>query len=173
MPVKIIPYVGHEHFRGAIREIFFLSTSRQHFVDDADRDGFFDRWTSYYLDLEPALTFLALDEDGEVLGYISGCADSAAAQPILAKKIPSFAVFQDQFKRFPVHLHINCHPLARGKGVGTQLVRHLEVASRARGVHLVTSPNAANVGFYRRLGYTFEVVREWKGQPLLFMGHTI
>ena len=159
----------------AIREIFFLSTSRTEWPDTETKDTFFDTWTSYYFTHASDLIFTAND-GGRMLAYLTGCCDSAGAQTEIEKKIKSFAVFADLFQKFPAHLHINAHPDARGQGVGSKLISHFcEVLKKrgVKGVHLVTSPDSRNRGFYRKNGFDFEVEREFKGHKLLFMGRSL
>jgi len=102
-----------------------------------------------------------------------GCENSAAASEYYRTVNPSYALFEDQFARFPAHLHINCAPEARGLGVGTFLMAHFLQKLRANkitGVHIVTSPDAENRHFYTKNGFNFELIRAWKERPLLFMG---
>lgn len=168
VPFEIVCYRGNEKFLPALKEIFYLSSSRQTFADAAERDAFFQRWAGYYVSREPQNCFLALDSKKELLGYITGCADSKAAAPHIPLR--SYSVFADLFDKYPAHLHINCHPRARSQGVGSALIRHLIGNFGGAGIHLITSPGAANIPFYRRNGFTFEVEREWEGKKLLFMG---
>jgi GNAT superfamily N-acetyltransferase len=174
--MKIRPYNPKDPAdQDAIREIFFLSASRTHWPDDEAKETFFDTWTSFYFTHAEDLIFLAVD-DGRALAYLTGCRDSAGAQAEIEKKIKSFAVFADLFARFPAHLHINAHPDARGRGIGSRLIEHFcSVLKKQKigGVHLVTSPDSRNRGFYRKNGFDFEVEREFKGHKLLFMGRAL
>lgn len=157
--------------RDAFREIFFLSSSRKNFASPEEKEAFFKKWTDYYLCFAAHLIMVAKDNDGRLLGYLTGCADSRSALSYFAKVNPSYSLFADQFQAFPAHFHINCHPDARGKGVGSQLVNHfIENLNGIHGAHIVTSPDAENRHFYRKNGFTHELIREWKGIPLLFMG---
>ena len=154
----------------AVEEIFFLSTSIKSFSSIEKKSAFYKKWCKDYQAYYPELFFIVF-EDQKVLGYLSGCLDSAKSLEVLV--VPGQSVFQDLFNDFPAHLHINFHPDARGKGMGSLLVKHYIDFLRFNsipGVHLVTSPDAPNVSFYDRLGFTHTHIREINGSPLLFMG---
>jgi ribosomal protein S18 acetylase RimI-like enzyme len=160
----------------AIREIFFLSSSRQTFASDDEREKFFSLWTDYYFKHAPELIFLDRDEKGRVRGYLMGAADSSKASTFYKDSLKSYAVFSDLFARFPAHLHINVHPSGRSQGVGARLIETFVAELRQRGiagVHIVTSPDSANRAFYLRNGFTFEEIRKFRGTPLLFMGRQV
>lgn len=174
--MKIRPYKPNDpaDFE-AIRDIFFLSASRTEWPNADAKDAFFETWTSYYFANCADLIFLATDGD-RVLAYLTGCRDSAAAQSEIEKTIKSFAVFADLFKKFPAHLHINAHPDARGRGIGSKLISHFCDILKKQGVvgvHLVTSPDSRNRSFYQNNNFAFEVEREFKGYKLLFMGRSL
>jgi ribosomal protein S18 acetylase RimI-like enzyme len=161
----------HQQFRS----IFFASSTRKNFLDDDEREEFWRTWTEFYFSKVPDLIFLARINDS-VVGYLMGCADSTASLPELQSRVPSFALFADLFASFPAHLHINFSAEARGQGGGRQLVDAFIQELKDRGcpgVHVVTSPTAENVPFYRRLGFTVEVDRPWHLMPLLFMGREL
>jgi ribosomal protein S18 acetylase RimI-like enzyme len=157
----------------SIEEIFFISSSKKDFESTEKKNLFFKRWCGDYQTFYPKEFFLAYEED-KLLGYLSGCSDSLRAQDEL--NVPGYSIFQDLFNNFPAHLHINFHPDARGKGLGSLLVNHYIKVLRkngVKGVHLVTSPEAKNVSFYDRLGFTHTYTREFKGSPLYFMGNIL
>jgi ribosomal protein S18 acetylase RimI-like enzyme len=156
------------------KEIFFATSARKSFADSAEREAFFEKWTSYYLAEEPQRVYLASSSEGEVLGYLMGCLSTSEAHS-LKEKVPSQFLFPELVKEFPAHLHINVAPKAQGQSIGKALMLALfeDLETRSvKGVHIVTSPEAANVRFYRRLGFTFEKIQEFKGFKLLFMGKT-
>jgi GNAT superfamily N-acetyltransferase len=159
----------------AVREIFFLSSSRQTFAGDEEREKFFATWTEYYFKFCPQM--ILLDRDGgKVRGYLMGCADSRAAEEFYRERLKSYALFADLFSRFPAHLHINVHPSGRSQGVGGRLIgRLLEILREqgVKGLHIVTSPESPNAEFYRRNGFDFEEIRAWQKHSLLFMGRKI
>jgi len=162
--------LADRHWR-MVEEIFYLSSSRREFGNPDEKLRFLERWTGYYRRNEPQHFLLATAPDGRVAGYLSGCADSRAARRLYSD-IPYFAVFEDLFEVYPAHLHVNCHPEFRGRGIGTALIKaFIEVCSAAKlaGVHLVTSPGARNVNFYRRCGFGFSLTRNWRENELLFL----
>lgn len=153
-----------------VEDIFFLSSSVKNFESPERKQTFFKRWCGDYISSYPNDFFVVL-EGKKVLGYLSGCSDSSAALKIL--NVPGLTVFADQFERFPAHLHINFHPDARGKGLGSLLVQHyIKVLKEKeiKGLHLVTSPDALNVNFYLRLGFNHTITRELNSMSLYFMG---
>lgn len=162
----------YEDIISQIRDIFFLSTSIKEFSSDERKEAFFKKWCGDFIRLFPESFYLMMEEK-KLLGYLSGCLDSTAAKALL--EVPGYDVFSDQFNDFPAHLHINFHPDCRGRGLGSHLVMafiaDLE-SQKIRGVHLVTSPDAKNVSFYQRLGFTHKVVRTFNSSSLLFMGRS-
>lgn len=159
-----------------IREIFFLSADPRNVSEDpVKNEAFFEKWTGYYFKYCPEWILLAW-KDHKLLGYIMCETDSARALPYYESRNPTYSLFKDQFDEYPAHLHMNSHPEARNQGVGAamvaELVRRLK-AEKVGGVHLITSPAQRNVGFYRKNDFDFELQREWRGFPLLFMGRKI
>ncbi|WP_448206618.1 N-acetyltransferase family protein [Azospirillum sp. sgz302134] len=155
----------------ALEEIFFLSTTRTRFASPEERAAFRQTWTGWYLEQAPADVWFAVEEDGTILGYLTGCKDSAGAVE-LARSIPKYEVFADRFRDFPAHLHVNVRPGYRDRGIGRMLVDHYAEDCRADGlpgVHLVTAVFARNVAFYQRAGFTDAIQRG----PLLFLGRRL
>lgn len=153
-----------------IKNIFYLSSSLKEFSSPERKEAFYKRWCGDYITLYPE-DFTIMIEDEKVLGYLSGCLNSNEA---LSKvEVPGFSVFADLFQKYPAHLHINFHPDCRGMGLGSRLVNGFCEELRQRkifGVHLVTSPGAANIPFYQRLGFDYEDQRDFNQMTLLFMG---
>ncbi len=155
----------------ALAEIFFLSTTRTSFASAAERAAFLDRWTGWYVERAAADVWFARDADGAILGYLTGCKDSAGAEE-LARRIPKYEVFADRFADFPAHLHVNVRPGHRDRGIGRRLVDAYAadcLADGLPGLHLVTGAFARNVAFYRRAGFT----RAAQRGPLLFLGRRL
>ncbi len=153
-----------------IQNIFFLSTSIKEFSSPERKEAFFKKWCGDFIRLYPDHFYLMIEEK-KLLGYLSGCLNSLQAKTVL--EVPGYTVFEDLFDDFPAHLHINFHPDCRGRGLGSHLVEKFveDLQSlKIHGVHLITSPEAKNISFYRRLGFTHEVVRSFNSSPLLFMG---
>ncbi len=153
-----------------VEDIFFEASSLKSFSTPERKSAFYKRWCADYQTLYPQEFFIALEDD-KVLGYLSGCSNSTEAAKIV--EVPGFLVFQDLFSRFPAHLHINFHPDARGRGLGSILVSHYKNYLRKNnivGLHLVTSPGVQNVSFYERLDFSFNETREFGAMKLYFMG---
>ena len=74
--------------RERVREIAcrtaFRNRGHATFLDDARL--FADYWTRYYTDLEPESAFVA-ERDGEVVGYLLGCVDTARFQRVMARSV--------------------------------------------------------------------------------------
>ena len=155
-----------------IKDIFFDATSRKEFISEEAKGIFFKRWCGDYQTFYSE-EFFVVTVDNKVLGYLSGCSDSLAGKNVL--NVPGYNVFEDLFLNFPAHLHINFHSDARGKGLGSILVNHYiaYLHGRVKGLHLITSPDAKNMSFYERLGFTNVHVRDFKGSPLQFMGRIL
>lgn len=173
--IKLSDCLGEEKAKilSQVEDIFFLSSSRKEFLSLEKRNAFYKRWCGDYQSLYADEFFLAVEDD-KVLGYLSGCSDSLSALSVVS--VPGFSVFQDLFKNFPAHLHINFHPDSRGRGLGSLLMNYYMFYLRekkVRGVHLITSPNVKNVSFYDRLGFNYTETRDFNDTPLYFMGHTI
>ncbi|MFQ5784174.1 MAG: GNAT family N-acetyltransferase [Alphaproteobacteria bacterium] len=171
----IVSLAAHPDPRGlwsGIEEIFFLSSSRQVFTGEAERQDFLRRWTGYYRDRTPDLIFVALAREQRLAGYLMGCRDSRAARR-LYDDIDSYRLFDDLFGTYPAHFHVNCHPDFRRRGIGTALVRAFVatlVRDRVAGVHVVTAAGSDNVAFYRKCGLRDAVGRPWGGRELVFLG---
>ncbi len=153
-----------------IKWIFYASSSLKEFSSEERRVAFFKRWCGDYISLFSE-SFYVMREGQKVLGYLSGCNDSKAAESKL--EVPGYKVYSDLFPIYPAHLHINFHPDCRGRGLGSKLVDHycedLKKMGIA-GVHLITSLGATNITFYQRLGFNYEVQRLANNMTLVFMG---
>lgn len=156
-----------------VQSIFYASSSLKEFSSPERKQAFFKRWCGDYISLYPE-EFIIMRENKKILGYLSGCIDSSSALGIV--EVPGFSIFSDLFQSYPAHFHINFHPDCRGRGLGSQLVEtYCEDLGKKGiiGVHLVTSPGAANIVFYQRLGFQHEVKRDFNQMTLLFMGKTL
>lgn len=161
--------------KGEIREIFFLSSSRQDIADEAEKEKFWHNWTSYYFSNEPDLIFVSLMED-RTIGYLMGCCDSTGASQQISQRIASYRLFDDLFPEYPAHLHMNLHPDFRGQGLGEELVQAFVselMVRQIRGVHLVTTTSARNVRFYKKTGFEDIDQRRFRDADLLFMGRSL
>ena len=166
LPIKT-PFVT------AIRKIFFDTTSRKSFKDDKERQEFFESWTSFYIDHHPEDVLMAFNEKDQLMAYLTGCRDSEQAKEVLSTRTDSYTLFEDQFAEYPAHLHINTSLNFQGQGVGGALIQeymsHLKEA-KVKGLHIVTSGDSRNIGFYKKNGFTDEIERDFNGSRLRFMG---
>lgn len=158
-----------------LREIFFLSSSVQHFESEQKRERFYNRWLGHYLNHYSDLTWCALsDEDQQVLAYLTVCPDTKSFLKIF--ELESLKLFQDLYHDFPAHLHMNTHPKARGQGLGAKLVELAQSELIRRGIaglHLITGPGERNVAFYERVGFLACAQREFAGASYLLMGKSL
>lgn len=155
-----------------LRKIFFEASSVKKFRDAQHRENFFFRWCGAYLQDTYPSAFLAFQDD-TLLGYLIYSTLSPLES---AQYQPGGVCFKDFYEEFPAHLHMNCHHLARSQGVGSRLIKALCVDLQQRqipGVHIITSPDQANVEFYRKVGFLCESLREYGESKLLFMGKKI
>jgi ribosomal protein S18 acetylase RimI-like enzyme len=160
--------------------IFWETANTTVFASGDERNAFREKYFGYYLDTEPE-HFLIAAADGTpptALGYVCGVADTRRHRA-LYRLADHVAVFDDLYGEYPAHLHINLTAASRGHGLGTRLLEEFGermAAAGAGGVHLVTSPGARNVAFYRRAGFTREEERTLEGIggdqefSLLFLG---
>lgn len=156
-------------FLPEIRDIFFESSSKKTFRDEAEKNDFFYKYLGYYLEHYPELCFVAIDE--KVLGYVVTAPDSHSNA--LYSIQPHLRSFENYFNKFPAHLHINCHRDSRGRGVGSKLIAQTENSLKSlevSGLHIMTAPDAANQNFYKKLGFNFQVIEDFQGSSILLMG---
>ncbi len=179
-PLRIRAYSDLEApapLRRQVEEILLVSANPQRVADESSRAAFLDRWLTRYLEAYPEQVLLALDEagDGQVLGVLNGCLDSAAAT-VFRDLHPYYRLFADLYEDYPAHFHVNCPPAHRCGGVGSRLVQTFVALCHDAGrpgVHLVTAPGLRNVGFYRRNGFSEAVERSEGGQSYLFLGRRL
>lgn len=155
-----------------IQSIFFESSSKKDFRDEAAKEAFYYKYLGFYLKHYPELAWIAMDD--KVLGYIVAAPSSTSGD--LMSIQPHLKVFESYFEAYPAHLHINCHSDSRGKGVGALLVKVAEASLKTRkiqGVHIMTGPDALNKKFYSKLGFNFEVLKDFHASPILFMGKSL
>lgn len=155
----------------ALEEIFFASTTRTEFASAAERATFLATWTGWFVDEAPRDVWMAVTAGGQVVGYLTGCKDSAGSVE-LARRIPKYEAFADHFAAYPAHFHVNVRPGWREHGLGRRLVDRFAEDCRddgLPGVHLVTAVFARNAEFYRRAGFIDACQRG----PLLFLGRRL
>lgn len=158
-------------FKPQVDEIFFESSAKKDFKNEEEKEAFRYKYLGFYLEKYPDLALMAGEE--RILGYTVGALDSKDQG--LQRIQPHLNLFQEYFDKFPAHLHINCHALSRGMGIGSFLIKELEKLFAVHGVigyHIMTSPDARSRDFYQKLGLHFEVIKEFHGTEILFMGKT-
>lgn len=117
-------------------------------------------WLAPYMDLEPDSLFVAT-VDGEIVGYLTGCLDSAklpsaedhirrliAEERLLLSPGPLLFLMRSMLDiamnrgrtasgfddpRWPSHFHIRLAPEARGRGLGTMLIGRWQERLREAG----------------------------------------
>lgn len=155
-----------------VRGIFFESSTKKTFIDDADKEAFFQKYLGFYLKHYPELAMVA--ELGKILGYVVAAPHSN--DPELNVLQPHMKIFHSYAVNYPAHLHINCHHESRGMGVGRNLVLQIMQELKALniiGIHIMTGPDSANQSFYKKLGFDFQVGIDFQGSPILFMGRSL
>ncbi len=172
--IRTISYLKNHHllpkFLQQVEDIFFVSSSVKTFDSEQRRRDFFNRWCGSYMSLFPDDFYLMIDND-QVLGYLCGCKNTLDSLSVL--DIPGLSLFSQEFLNFPAHFHINFNSTQRGKGLGSQMVSlFLQDCSKLKipGVHIITSPEALNVSFYKKLGFVNNVEKIFNGRVLFFMG---
>ena len=156
-----------------IKNIFFEASSVKVFKDEESKAIFFKRWCGDYIEHYPHYFYLMF-ENQKLLGYLSGCLNTIESFSIL--NVPGVRLFSDLYNDYPAHLHINFSSDCRGKGLGSVLVEHYLYeckSNKVKGVHLITSQDAKNVSFYRKLGFTDEFPRVAQSFTQLLMGKKI
>lgn len=176
--VRIAPLTtqpaGHR-WRDGMEAVFFESSPTRIFASQADRTRFYETWLGRYLVHFPEFAFVAVDPQDHILGYVVGSANDPAHDPRFAD-IAYFRAFAALTETYPAHLHINLTEKARNLGLGGHLVATFAEAVRAagaRGLHVVTSENARNRGFYARQGFDLMSQALWLGTPIVFLARPL
>lgn len=160
------PRIQLGDFKTQVEDIFFESSTKKDFKDAQEKAAFSWKYLGFYLSHYPEYAWVAILE-GKVLGYVLGM--PFTQDPTLYSIQPHLKAFEEQFKKFPSHLHINCHHDARGKGVGKQLTLKLLDQLRTQGIqglHIMTGPLSENRHFYEKLGFDFKLEKN----GILLMG---
>lgn len=171
--IEIIKYLesGNKILHKQQIKNIFLNASTIDFTNDEEKNKSFKKWTDYYLENHPEWIYIAV-KGGQCVAYLMACPSSDDAEKLFSE-FQSYDLFKDQFGKFPAHLHINTHESLRGQGIGAKLVKRLcsELKIEDKeGLHIITSPDADNVHFYDKLGFSFHLQRDFKDLKLLFMG---
>lgn len=159
----------HDAIHKGLREIFFEASTKKDFESEKAKEDFFHKYVGFYLQNYSQWCWVAWEK--QLLGYV--IAAPYSDDPELWQLQPHMETFQEFFKKFPAHLHINCHVEARGKGLGSKLLKEvIQALQKAEigGLHIMTGPESQNRTFYQRLGFDFEKILTFNGRPILFMG---
>jgi GNAT superfamily N-acetyltransferase len=143
----IRPYAVNDY--PSVREIFWETSAKKDFKDQAEKDNFQKKYLDFYLDHSEFIGFV-FEEEGEVQGYIIGLKYFALELYTLH---PIYKNFTDLINEFPSELHINLTQSTQGKGVGSQLLSRLEQELKTSGVFLLTNKSARNYQFYLKNNY--------------------
>lgn len=160
-----------------IQEIFFLTTSKKDFTSEQQKMDFYHLWTKFYFENKNSQVLVKkCPQTQQPLGYLMGAMKSQEALPHFIEHNPSFELFFDLYEDFPAHLHINVHPEAHSKGLGTELIQYYTEYLKEKnisGVHLITSPQSRNVSFYTKNGFEHSYLRAHQGREYLFLGQLL
>jgi ribosomal protein S18 acetylase RimI-like enzyme len=148
-----------------------------------DDDLWADVFVLPYVARHPDLAFVVEADDGRVVGYVVGAADTREFEewfrtrwwPLRSDRWPRPSAPRSRQDgivayaygrgpgtepygdEFPAHLHIDLLPEAQGQGLGRRLIDTLVAELRRQGVsglHLVaSSDNAGAIAFYPRVGF--------------------
>lgn len=160
------PRVQWSDFKSQVTAIFFESSTKKDFKNQQEKDAFEWKYLGFYLAHYPEYAWVAV-KNSKVLGYVLGMPFSQ--DPSLYGIQPHMRAFEERFKKYPAHLHINCHADSRGQGVGKMLVEKILSQMKQEGVkglHIMTGPESENRHFYKKMHFNFEVTIN----SILFMG---
>jgi ribosomal protein S18 acetylase RimI-like enzyme len=146
--------------------IFYESSNTKVFAGGAERAAFRERWLGKYLTGEPQFAYVALTGGGAVAGYLVGSLSAPEG----------LEAFASAALQYPGHLHVNLAPKFRNRGIGMRLIGAFATDARlagARGMHVVTSADSRNVGFYTRNGFAEMARTRVDGRELVFLGHRL
>ncbi|MCB0389669.1 MAG: GNAT family N-acetyltransferase [Bdellovibrionales bacterium] len=156
-----------------IENIFLDTSSIQSFKSKHEKYNFIDKWLTPYLENWPELVYLALHQNGSVMGYLTGCKCSLSAKDELSPRIASYLTFDEYFAEYPAHLHVNVLSSFQGQGLGKILIQSFISdlqKQTVKGLHAITSADSANISFYKKLGFQVVSQKLYKKWTLLLMG---
>ena len=157
--------------------IFFEASGTKSFASDAVRAAFRERWLGRYLRGGGDIALVARQGTGEgpIVGYVIG----ALTDPAQDRRFDDIAYFRELAPvtaRYPAHLHINCAPEWRSRGLGARLVEAFSDLARERGavgVHVVTGAGLRNTRFYARNGFREVGQALSNGHPVVMLGRDL
>lgn len=151
-----------------VDQIFYETSARVDFKDEEEKLSFKSKYLGFYLQNYPEYCFVYLDSN-RVLGYIV----AATKTDQQLQQFEYYQSFEKCLSDFPAHLHINCSPAAQGKGVGSQLWSHLKeklVTEKLVGLHIITTPEARNIGFYKKHNFDYRLDVKTDSYKLTLLG---
>jgi ribosomal protein S18 acetylase RimI-like enzyme len=146
--------------------IFFEASNTKAFAGEAERCAFRERWLGKYLAKEPQFAYVALAGAQKLAGYLVG----SLSEPV------GFEAFANAAWEYPAHLHVNLAPQFRNRGIGARLIGAFAsdaLLAGAPGMHVVTSSDSRNVGFYTRNGFAEVARTSVDGRELVFLGRKL
>ena len=140
-------------------EIFFATAYTSNFPSEDEKYSFWMRWFGSYAGTYPDAFVLALDDKGNVIGYLAGCIDSySESSKTITTAIDYFTPhFFAALQAYPSHFHINVKPGYQGKGTGHRLAgRFVQLCANAGspGIHVLTGAQSRAIEFYELFGFT-------------------
>jgi ribosomal protein S18 acetylase RimI-like enzyme len=142
-----------ENISKQVDQIFYETSVRTEFKDEKERLAFKFKYLDFYLENYPEYSFAYLDS-GRVLGYIVAATETNEQ----LQHSSYYQSFEKCLSNYPAHLHINCSSISQGKGVGSLLWTHLKqklVKDKIKGLHIITTPDARNIGFYTKNDFDY------------------
>lgn len=134
----------------------FFENSDVIFKNDREKASFQFKYLDYYIENCSDFFNVSFYND-QICGYICGDINIETIYD-LAKYHKYLDLFQNSYKDYPAHLHINLSNRFQGLGIGSKMIEHfcsaLLVANcELNGVHIITSEDSRNVNFYSKNGF--------------------
>jgi len=164
-----------DRYLAAIDSIFFESSAKQEFADQAERNAFRERWLGRYLEKHRDSFFVAVDDDGSAIGYLAGCLQNPTELSHFGD-IAYFETIASLCRDYPAHLHINMAAGMRSKGIGAALIDRFIGWGRENavgGVHVVTAQTSRSVPFYQRSGFAELKTFPWNSGIAVCLGRRV
>src|SRR5215475_5416587 len=173
--VRLIDESNWKSHLAIVENIFFATSRIRIFADEQARSSFKMRWLDRYLIHCVDSFFIALANDGVLIGYLAGCLENPTLSPLF-DDLGYYKVFAPYCVSYPSHLHINIAADYRNRGIGGALIEAFaERASgvHAPGIHIVTNQGARNIRFYERNNFRALSTTDSDGVPVVFMGRQL
>jgi GNAT superfamily N-acetyltransferase len=139
--------------RAQINAIFFANAATADFADDTERRAYHELWLGRYLRHFPDMAFVALNEAGQITGYLAGSPISdhpPLPGPDYYEHFPDLLA-----KTYPAHLHVNVHTDFRGRKIGAALIDAFRKECNRRaltGFHAITLASSGAAHFFAGCG---------------------